>query len=249
VAGIGGGGFMMSVFPYADGEAYFDVTKPSFLGIVVPEEQSAHVAAVLRQVQEMILPFPGVKLHDYHSSLDPVVDMIGQLELLLDGLLLLAVVVAALGVVNTTVINVAERQREIGLLRAVGATQQQVRRAFVAEAGMMGLLAALVADLLGLLMLLSWGLLVLPNGTASVGVRPDWETIQLTVGAGFLDWGRAAAASLVFGPLVAGLAAYYPARRAAARPVVEATRSEQVALKRPGASARRQTRTRRADSP
>jgi putative ABC transport system permease protein len=228
VAGVGGGGFLMTVLPYADGEAYFDVSQPSFLGVVVAEGQD--VGAALARVQEAIEPFPQIKLHDYDDSLDPVLDIVDRLGLLLNALLLLAVVVAALGVVNTMVINVAERRREIGLLRAVGATQRQVRRAVVAEAATLGLLAALVAGGLGLLMLLTWGILVLPGGTGSLGVRPDWDTIRLTMGAGLRDLGVAAAVSLVFGPLVAALAAYYPARRAAAANVVEATRVERLAL-------------------
>jgi putative ABC transport system permease protein len=239
VAGIGGGGFVMTVLPYADGEAYFGVTKPSFLGVVVLEKDARGTEEALGKVREAIRPFPGIKLHDFRSSLDPLIDMIGQLELLLNGLLLLAVVVAAMGVVNTMVINVAERQREIGLLRAVGATQHQVRRVFVAEAALLGFLAALVAGVLGLLMLLSWGILVLPYGTASVGVRPDWDTIRLTLGAGLRDWFLAAAVSSVLGPLVAALAAYVPARRAAAMDVVEATRSEWVMLRRSGRGGRR----------
>ncbi len=244
VAGIGGGGFLMTVFSYADGVAYFDVTQPSFLGIVVQAGQDN--AAALSRVQEAIAPFPDIMLHDYSSSLDPLLDMVGRLELLLDALLLLAVIVAALGVVNTLVINVAERRREIGLLRAVGATQRQVRQALVAEAATLGLLAALVAAGLGLLMLLTWGLLVLPNGTASLGIRADWQTIRLTLGAGLRDWSIAAAVSLFFGPLVAALAAYYPARQAAAMDVVEATRSERVALRRSARSAPRKRRPPRA---
>jgi putative ABC transport system permease protein len=228
VAGIGGSGYAMPVFSYADGETYFDVTTPTHLGIVVAEGQD--LEATLAQVAEAIEPFPEMILHDYDNSFDPLLEMIDRLELLLDALLLLAVVVAALGVVNTMVINVTERRREIGLLRAVGATQRQVRRAVVAEAATLGLLAALVASGIGLLMLLTWGLLVLPNGTNSLGVRPDWETIRLTMGAGLRDLGLAAAVSLIFGPLVAGLAAHYPARRAAAMEIVKATRSEQVTL-------------------
>ena len=235
VAGIGGGALLMTAFPYADGETYFGVTTPSFLGIVVPDRTDARIQAALAQVEKAIEPFPDLVLHDYRSSLDPLLDMVDRLQLLLDGLLLLAVVVAGLGVVNTQVINVAERRREIGLLRAVGATQRQVRRAIVAEAATLGLLAALVASVLGVLMLLTWGVLILPNGTASLGVRPDWETIRLTIGDGLRDAGIASLVALVFGPLVAALAAYPPARRAARMDVVEATRSEQVALKSAGA--------------
>jgi putative ABC transport system permease protein len=228
VAGIGGGGFLMTVLPYVDGETYFGSTKPSFLGVVVIDRKN--IATVLTEVESHLSAFPLVTLLDYDESLDPVVDMIARLELLIDGLLLLSVVVAALGVVNTMVINVAERRREIGLLRAVGATQQQVRRSVTAEAVMVGLLASAIASGLGLLMLLTYGVLILPNGTVSVGVRADWETIRLTLGAGLRDWSLAAMVSLLFGPLVAALAAYYPAKRAAAMDVVQATRSERIAL-------------------
>jgi len=46
----------------------------------------------------------------------------------------------ALGVVNTTVTSVAERRRELGLLRAVGATQRQVSAVVTGEAALMGLI-------------------------------------------------------------------------------------------------------------
>ncbi|MBU0705018.1 MAG: ABC transporter permease, partial [Chloroflexi bacterium] len=59
---------------------------------------------------------------------------------MLNALLLLAIVAAALGVVNTTVMSVAERRRELGLLRAVGATRRQVRAVVTGEAVLMGLI-------------------------------------------------------------------------------------------------------------
>lgn len=221
VAGIGGGAFMMPILSYADAVAWYGVTAPSFLGLFVLGE-----GPVLAKVQATVESLPGVKLLDLGASVEPVVRMVDRLELLIDGLLLLAVMVAALGVVNTMAINVAERRRELGLLRAVGATRRQVQQAIVAEAAVLGLLAAIVAAGLGLLMLLSWGLLVLPYGTASVGVRPDWDTVRQTVGAGLVDWARAAAVALLFAPLVAGLAAALPARHAAAKAVVQAVRGE-----------------------
>ena len=230
VAGIGGGGMMMTVFSYADAEADFGVTGPSFLGLIVPGDDHDRAARVLAQVARALAPYPSVSLLDYETSIDPVVDMVTRLEVLLDGLLFLAVIVAALGVVNTVVINVAERRREIGLLRAVGATQSQVCRSIVAEAAVLGLLAAVVAACLGLLLLLTWGAVVLPHGVESVGVRSDWEAVHLTLGAGLRDWGIAAAVALLFGPLVAVLAAYLPARRAAAAGIVAATRAEKLSL-------------------
>ncbi|MBN1888343.1 MAG: FtsX-like permease family protein [Thermoflexales bacterium] len=230
VAGIGGSGWMMTVLPYTDGQAYFDINAPTHIGIIVNRGQD--VDAAMLRVRQALEPFPTMAMSaDYNGVFDPLMEMADRLSSLLNALVLLAVVVAALGVVNTMVINVSERGRELGLLRAVGATQRQVRQAVVAEAAVLGLLAAVVADGLGLLMVLTFGALILPNGTSSIGVRGDWQTIQMTLGAGLRDWGLAAVGALIFGPLVASLAAYYPARQAAAMDVVEATRGEQASLK------------------
>ena len=56
---------------------------------------------------------------------------------------MIAVVVAALGIVNTLTMNVIERVREIGILRAAGMTRRQVWRSVVVEAGVVGLAGAL----------------------------------------------------------------------------------------------------------
>jgi len=214
----------MTVIPYADAEEYLGATGPTHVGVLV--QDGASIEAAMAQVQQVITPFPGVIVYHYDNYFDPLADMVHRLELLLDGLLMLAVIIGALGMVNATVVNVAERRREIGLLRAVGATRAQVRRSVVAEAALSGLIAALAAGGLGLLMLVVWVALILPNGTASVGVRSDWTTVQIVVLPALRDLLLAWAVALIGGPLVAGLAAYLPARTAAGMSVVEATRYE-----------------------
>ena len=231
VAGVGGSSLFSPIFSYADGEAYFDLAGLFQLNIVVREGED--IEAVLAQVQEIVRPFPGVvAMRDVDAVIDEATRMFDQFQTLLKALLLLAAVVAALGVVNTMVINVAERGREIGLLRAVGATQRQVRRAVVAEAATLGLTAAFIASGLGLAMLLVYVLVVTPNGWGALGVRADGATIWRSLLSALGDMGVTALVSLIFAPLVAALAAIYPARQAAAMNVVEATRSERVTLKR-----------------
>jgi len=226
VAGIGGSGWNMTVVPYDDAVAYLGATGSTHIGIVARDRTA--VEAALAQVRQAIAPFApsGVIAYHYDNPFDPLAGMVGKLERLIDGLLLLAVAIAALGVVNATVANVAERRREIGLLRAVGTTRGQVRQAMVAEAALLGLIAAIIAGGLAMLMLAVWLALTLPNGTASVGVRPDWTTIQMVALAAGRDLALAWAAALIGGPLVAGLAAYLPARAAAGTNVVDATRYE-----------------------
>ena len=70
---------------------------------------------------------------------------------LFDALALVAVIVAALGIVNTLTMNVLERVREIGVLRAAGMTRRQVWRSVVVEAGITGLVGAICGVAAGLL--------------------------------------------------------------------------------------------------
>ena len=71
-------------------------------------------------------------------------DALGRIFGLFDALAAVAVLIAALGIVNTLTMNVIERVREIGILRAAGMTRRQVWRSVVVEAGVLGLAGALL---------------------------------------------------------------------------------------------------------
>jgi putative ABC transport system permease protein len=62
---------------------------------------------------------------------------------------MIGVTVASLGIVNTMVMSILERYREIGIMKAVGATDGDVQRVFLFEAGMIGLLGGLFGLVLG----------------------------------------------------------------------------------------------------
>jgi len=61
----------------------------------------------------------------------------------------LALAVASLGIINTLVMAILERRREIGVLKALGAADRDVRQLFFAEAGVMGLVGGVFGVLLG----------------------------------------------------------------------------------------------------
>jgi len=71
-------------------------------------------------------------------------DALDRIFRLLDALSLIAVLVAGLGMVNTFSMSVMERVREIGVLRATGMTSRQVWGMVVIEAGVLGLVGAVV---------------------------------------------------------------------------------------------------------
>ena len=61
----------------------------------------------------------------------------------------LALIVASIGIVNTLVMAILERRREIGIMKAIGASDSDVRKLFFAEAGAMGVLGGILGVLLG----------------------------------------------------------------------------------------------------
>jgi putative ABC transport system permease protein len=128
---------------------------------------------------------------------------------LFDALAVIAVVVAALGIANTLTMNVVERVREIGILRAAGMTTRQVWRSVVVEAGVVGLAGAIVGIVAGVLV----GVLmvVLAGGTPELATSVPWPTVAVAV---------------VLGVALSMLAAAYPARLAARVSIVRAVAYE-----------------------
>lgn len=128
----------------------------------------------------------------------------------------LALAVATLGIINTLVMAILERRREIGILKALGAADRDVKQLFFVEAGVMGLLGGIFGVVFGWLIgrALTWGTNIylhrqnLPS--AHVFSVPWW----LVLGA------------IVFAVAVSLAAGLYPASRAARLNPVEALRYE-----------------------
>jgi len=103
--------------------------------------------------------------------------------------------VAALGILNTLWASVLERQREIGILRSLGASRGQVFRVILQEAGLLGLLAELLAVVIGLGLALvlihvinkqSFGWTILFAFPASILVTSTALVLLTSLAAGFL---------------------------------------------------------------
>ncbi|MFZ0199820.1 MAG: FtsX-like permease family protein [Candidatus Sulfotelmatobacter sp.] len=128
----------------------------------------------------------------------------------------LALAVAFIGIVNTLVMAILERRREIGIMKAIGASDGDVKRIFFAEAGAMGILGGVVGVALG------WAIGQVINLGTNVYLRrqsfpPEhfWS----------VPWWLVAFA-IVFSFLVSLAAGLYPAGRAARLDPVQALRYE-----------------------
>jgi putative ABC transport system permease protein len=128
----------------------------------------------------------------------------------------LALVVSSIGIVNTLVMAILERRREIGIMKAIGASDKDVMKLFFAEAGAMGLLGGVIGVALG------WAIgQVINLGTniylKSQSFPPEhfWAVPLWLVGF-----------ALLFSFLVSLAAGLYPAARAARLDPVQALRYE-----------------------
>jgi putative ABC transport system permease protein len=128
-----------------------------------------------------------------------------------DVLALLAIVVASLGVINTLTMNVLERTRELGMLRAVGMTRGQVVRMVLAEAVLIGLIGGVLGLIAGVV--LTHIFLMGMNAMSGYQVEYIWAPGNLVL-------------TFVAALIISQLAAIFPARRAARVKVLEAVHYE-----------------------
>lgn len=128
----------------------------------------------------------------------------------------LALAVATLGIVNTLVMAILERRREIGVLKALGAADSDVQQLFFVEAGVMGFLGGILGIGFG------WFLgRAITIGTNLYLKRQNLNPIELSSVPWWLMLG-----GLVFAVLVSLAAGLYPASRAAKLNPIDALRYE-----------------------
>lgn len=139
VAGIGPTFVGASIVSLQGVEA-FGLTSPVGLTLFFP---SATVRdGLLPALQAAADRNPGAWLIDLRFLVDLQREGMKSVRVVMDGMLVLAVLSAGLGVANTMAIGLHERRREVGLLRSAGATRRQVQTVFIAEGALLGVLGA-----------------------------------------------------------------------------------------------------------
>ncbi len=134
--------------------------------------------------------------------------VIGIIQLVLVGIAAISLVVGGVGVMNTMYMSVTERTSEVGIMKAIGATNTQIRDIFLLEALLIGIAGGIIGTILGIL------LATLVSIIASAGGFDLQAVVTIPMIA--LAVGFSMAICLVFG--------YWPAKQAAEQDPVEAIR-------------------------
>ena len=146
--------------------------------------------------------FPQAEVKTQKEFIDQQSGQVNKLLGLIYALLSLAIIVSLFGIVNTLVLSISERTQEIGMLRAVGTTQRQVRRIVRWEAVITALIGGIIGALMGIVL-------------AVLFTRPlDGFTLSIPVGTIIV--------LVILSGLAGVLAAALPARRAAKLDVLDA---------------------------
>jgi len=113
-------------------------------------DDSERVAQVVSQIEDIMREYPLVFVADQSEYAEQVNRIIDIALAILYVLLALAVVIAVLGIVNTLLLSIYERTRELGMLRAIGMSRRQVKRMIRVESVIMSLFGCLLGIIAGL---------------------------------------------------------------------------------------------------
>ncbi len=182
-----------------------EVEQPKNLFIFITM-RGGETEANTAELERSVAAFPNAKLQNRDEFKDNQFSGIATVLNVLYVLLALSVIVSLFGIVNTLVLSVFERTREIGMLRAVGTTRWQVRTMVTFESIVTALMGATIGIALGVVL------------AALLIYRVDFLVLSWPIGSLLLF----AAAAVVVGVI----AALLPARRAARLNVLEALQYE-----------------------
>jgi putative ABC transport system permease protein len=151
----------------------------------------------------------GVTVETKSEKVSEIQEMTNQALLFMGIIASIALLVGIISVINTMLISVMERTKELGVLKAIGFTNWEIKGSILFESGLLGLLGGVIGVILGLL-----GIIVIANllklSEYIPGMMPPWLILGIIAGATLLS-------------ILAGL---YPAMRASKLDVVEALRNE-----------------------
>ena len=193
-------------------------------GALGDSDTEGYDSAVVRVLDPVALTDVRKRIADLGFGSFSIVDELEQLRtvfLILDSVLALlggiSLLVASFGIANTMIMSILERTREIGIMKAIGAEDREIKLIFFVEAAVIGLTGGVVGTLL------AWGV----DGIAN---RLAYRFILKPQGASYVDFFSLppylSIGAIIFAVVISILAALYPAARAARIDPVKALRHD-----------------------
>ncbi|MBI5332825.1 MAG: ABC transporter permease [Candidatus Aenigmarchaeota archaeon] len=209
--------------PMQDAKDLFQETGSNEVNaIIIKAYDSADLSRVVKDIELRLDAShknpPGE--HDFSiTSSDTLKARVSQITstftFFLGGIAAISLLVGAIGIANTMFMSVMERTRTIGILKALGAKNKDIRNIFLVESSMIGFIGGLIGVAIGSLFGIGLGIVMSGAQTRMSGMSfAPAITAELIIFA------------IAFSVIIGVLSGYFPARRAAKLNPVEALRYE-----------------------
>ncbi|MFH1588623.1 MAG: ABC transporter permease [Candidatus Diapherotrites archaeon] len=199
------------IVPEKTAKSFLEIEDP--LEIAVLAKSKELIPKISEEIEDRLEKSHGEKnfyLITMEQSLEIAQVVLGIIQLFLIAIAAISLVVGGIGIMNTMLMSVIERTNEIGLMKATGATNNQVLTQFITEAGIIGLLGGTIGIIIGL----GFAFLISIIAETSGFSMPISISIELVLGA------------MIFALVVGIISGIIPAQRAAKLDPVDALRYE-----------------------
>ena len=173
----------------------------------VKVDDADHVTTVSNQIKEM-----GYQVETNAELMDSMKRQMAIIQAVLGGIGAVSLFVAAIGIANTMMMSIYERTKEIGVMKVLGCSLKNIKKMFLMEAGLIGVIGGIIGNILSFLISAAINTLASSAGVMNEMAQISYIPIWLML------------ASIGFAMLVGLLAGYFPAKRAMKLSPLEAIR-------------------------
>lgn len=190
----------------------------SYERIKITVDNIKNVTKVQEKIKEL-----GYQSSSLAMYLEPMQETSNMLQMVLGGIGAIAMLVSAINIANTMIMSIYERTKEIGIMKVLGCIIRDIKKLFLFEAGMIGLIGGIVG--IALSYLASWAInkfgQPLFKALLSTSYMYDMESAKFSV---IPIWLPLLAAG--FAMFIGVLSGYYPANRATKISAIEAMKTD-----------------------
>lgn len=180
--------------------------------VIVKVGDMKNVQTIQETIKEM-----GFEAYSHNDWLQEITKTTSIIQAVLGGIGAISLLVAAIGITNTMVMSIYERTKEIGIMKVIGASLRDIKRLFLFEAAVIGLLGGIIGVLFSEIL----SFILNKFGTHFMDFLGPGEGAKISIIPLWLIF-----AAMGFSTLIGIISGYYPAKRAMNLSALEAIRTE-----------------------